>query len=127
MSIRFSGWFIILGAFAAVLPLALAQSKAEIPRLPNGKPDFNGTWDRPRVGDITKNGNTCGALSQGCKQEGAGELPYTTWGKQQWDDEHRFDYSARCLPWGYTRAWQTEYPVEIMQTTDRVGILWESN
>jgi len=41
--------------------------------------------------------------------------------------EHRFDYSARCLPWGYTRAWQTEYPVEIFQTPQRLAILWESN
>jgi hypothetical protein len=31
-------------------------------------------------------------------------------------DEPRFDYTAFCLPWGYTRAMQTEYPIEIYTT-----------
>ena len=39
----------------------------------------------------------------------------------------KFDYAGYCQPWGYTRAWQTEYPVELMQTPERVAILWESN
>ena len=121
------GYMIQRGAFAAVFVFTLAPVVAQIPRLPNGKPDFNGVWDRPRVGDVTKNGNSCGSGSKGCKQEGAGELSFTAWGLAQFKDQHKFDYSAYCQPWGYTRAWQTEYPVEIMQTPERVAILWESN
>jgi len=39
----------------------------------------------------------------------------------------QLDYAARCLPWGYTRAMQTAYPIEIMQTPKRLAILFESN
>ncbi|MBZ5576261.1 MAG: hypothetical protein LAP40_06875 [Acidobacteriia bacterium] len=125
MTMRFLGS--IAAALAVWSPLAAAQSAA-IPRMSNGKPDFTGVWDHPRVADITRNGKGCGALSLGCTQEGNGELSYTEWGLQQWKDvAHRFDYSAHCLPWGYTRAWQVEYPGEIMQNPDRLAILWESN
>jgi hypothetical protein len=98
-----------------------------IPRLSDGKPNFNGVWDRPRVSDITKNGIECGSGSKGCKQEGAGELSMTAWGMEQFKAKDKFDYAGYCQPWGYTRAWQTEYPVELMQTPERVAVLWESN
>jgi hypothetical protein len=110
------------------LSAAAALAQSDIPRMSNGKPDFTGVWDHPRVADVIRNGSGCGALTPGCKQTGNGELSYTEWGLQQWKDiEHRFDYSAHCLPWGYTRAWGTEYPGEIMQNPDRMAILWESN
>ena len=113
--------------FLATGLAALAQS-SDIPRLANGKPDFNGVWDHPRVGDVTKNSNSCAANTPGCKQIGTGELPFTEWGLQQWKSkEQRVDYSAHCLPWGYTRAWQVEYPVEIVQTPARIALLFESN
>jgi len=101
---------------------------SDIPRLPNGKPDFNGVWDHPRVADVTKDGKGCGSYTAGCTQKGAGELQFTQSGLAEWkDEEHRFDYSGHCLPWGYTRAWQVEYPVEIVQTPERMAILFESN
>ena len=124
-------WLAGIGVITVLITVpalpATAQS-TDIPRMSNGKPDFTGVWDHPRVGDVTRNGNGCGARSEGCKQVGNGELSYTDWGLQQWKDvAHRFDYSAHCLPWGYTRAWQTEYPAEIMQNPQRLAILWESN
>lgn len=118
--------------FAAAALLSLApvwaagQAPGEIPRLSDGKPDFNGIWDKPRIADITRDGQVCGAASEGCVQEGAGELPYTDWGRAQWEGYHN-DWTAYCLPWGYTRAWQTSYPVEIVQTENRMAILFESN
>jgi hypothetical protein len=137
MSFRFWGTTATAAAAAALLAAAsmpaAAQSEAAkaqsnaIPRLPNGRPDFNGIWDRPRVADVTKDGNMCGSGSAGCKQQGSGELSYTDWGMKQWKDENKFDYAGYCQPWGYTRATQTEYPVEIMQTPERLAILWESN
>jgi hypothetical protein len=114
--------FLVLAAAAA------AQSGPTIPRLADGKPDFNGVWDHPRVADITKDGTGCGSGTKGCKQVGSGDLAFTEVGMKIWkDEEHRFDYSARCLPWGLTRAWQVEYPVEIMQTPQRLAYLYESN
>lgn len=114
---------------AAQSAAAKAQPGAKaIPRLADGKPDFNGVWDHPRASDVTKSFNGCAAGTAGCKQEGMAELPYTEWGLAQWKDvEGRFDYSAYCLPWGYTRAWGTEYPVEIVQTPQRLALLFESN
>ena len=131
----------MLGAVAAAIVLCLAPSPAaaqsaaavkvqsnSIPRLPDGKPDFSGIWDHPRVADVTRSGNGCGGLTPGCKQEGTGELPFTEWGLAQWKTkEQHVDYSARCLPWGYTRAWQVEYPVEIVQKPNRIALLFESN
>src|SRR3989442_15888212 len=110
MSIR--AWISIVSAsvLAAVLAVgSAAQSAApkaqDIPRLADGKPDFNGIWDRPRITDITRDSNACGsgAPISGCVQKGSGELSYTAWGREQWTGP-RFDYAARCLPWGYTRA-----------------------
>jgi len=110
---------------AAQAPAAKAQTSA-IPRLADGKPDFNGVWDRPRVQDISKTVDECGSGSKGCKSE-PGEISMTEWGKAQFTAKGKFDYAGYCQPWGYTRAWQTEYPVELMQTPNRVAVLWESN
>ena len=133
MSIRMCRWIAVVAVLALASWPATAQSTAKgqaaaIPRLADGKPDFNGVWDHPRVADVTRNSNECGGGTRGCKQEGTGELPFTEAGLQQWKDvEHRLDYSARCMPWGYTRAWQVDYPVEIVQTSKRIAILFESN
>jgi hypothetical protein len=129
MSLRFPGWM-LAAAFSAACAMAqtAAPGAQDIPRLPNGKPDFNGVWDHPRVADVTRSFNGCGAGATGCKQQGNGDLAYTEAGLAQWKDvAHRFDYSAHCLPWGYTRAWQVEYPVEIVQTPQRLALLFESN
>jgi hypothetical protein len=118
-----------LGLFPVPAHSQSAASKAQdIPRLSNGKPDFNGVWDHPRVFDVTRSGNACAAGSHGCSQQASGELAFTESGLAQWKDvAHRYDYSAHCLPWGYARAWQVEYPVEIVQTPARLAILFESN
>ena len=121
-------------AIAIVLLLLMSASgmsqsappAADIPRLSNGKPDFSGVWARPRVGNITQDGKGCGAGAAGCTQKGSGEISFTPLGAQLMKAP-KFDYTAFCLPWGYTRAMQTEYPIEIIQTPKRLAILYESN
>jgi hypothetical protein len=130
IGLSIAGVAAVTAAFV-VTPVPVASQSAaakNIPRLADGKPDFNGIWDRPRVPDITLDVNGCGsgAPTKGCSQKGAGELSYTAWGNEQMTGP-RFDYAARCLPWGYTRAMGTAYPLEIIQTPKRLAYLFESN
>jgi hypothetical protein len=124
--------FVVAALSSVAQPQASAQAAtakaADLPRLPNGKPDLSGVWDKPRVTDITRDSNECGsgAPVKGCTQKGAGTLTYTAAGDQL-NKSPRFDYAARCLPWGYTRAMQTAYPVEFVHTPKRFAILFESN
>ncbi len=133
MSICFWGLIRTMTAVAVVLFLApafaIGQSATpatDLPRLPNGKPDFSGVWARPRVADITKDGSGCGSGARGCSQKGSGELSFTPLGAQLMKAP-KFDYTAFCLPWGYTRTMQTEYPLEVIQTPKRLATLFESN
>jgi len=120
---------IALAAMATTVPAAgqSATSKTQdVPRLSTGKPDFSGVWDHPRVQDVTRDSNTCGGGTRGCSQKGAGELSFTAEGAKRWQGPH-IDFTAYCLPWGYSRAGQVEYPLEIMQKPDRFAFLFESN
>src|SRR5437870_2504964 len=133
MTIRLWGPVGAMAALSVVLvlpPLFAASqsagSPAGIPRLANGKPDFSGIWARPRVGSITEDGKGCGSSVDGCTQKGSGPIAFTPLGAQLMKAP-KFDYTAFCLPWGYTRSMQTEYPVEILQTPKRLAILYESN
>ena len=53
---------------------------APAPRLPNGKPDFRGTWARPYTPDITKTFTNADGTSNKGEPD---PLPYTEWGKRQ--------------------------------------------
>lgn len=91
------------------------------PRNPWGKPDFNGVWQRPYSPDVTRD--------FGAAQKGAGELPYTAWGKEQWDNYHpeNGDYTGSCLPFGYMRSVGSPDPMQIVQTDKVIALLWEQN
>jgi hypothetical protein len=84
--------------------------------MPDGKPDLSGVWQRPFVADMSKSGRD---------QQGELQLPYTDWAKQHLIEE--FDYSAHCLPLGYTRGINSPMPIEIEQRPDRLVILYEMN
>lgn len=85
------------------------------PKLPWGKPDFNGVWQRPYVPSIERGAG--------------GPLPYTDWGKQQWENYHaeEGDYTGACLPFGYARSINSPDPVHIMQTQTNLAFLFEQN
>lgn len=114
--------------FFAGLPAVAQKAGDSIPRMSNGKPDFNGVWDHPRTVDLMRPTNECGSISQGCKHVPPAAISFTPFGLAKWNDKaSHVDWTARCLPWGYTRAWGTEYPVEIVHTPQRLAILFESN
>ena len=52
-----------------------ADMSAAAPRLPNGKPSMSGVWGQVRRADVT-DPKIPGYVK---------ELPYTEWGKKQWD------------------------------------------
>jgi hypothetical protein len=108
-------------------PLAGAQSSSPerpapptaVPRLPDGRPDIGGVWQRPYVPDMTRSFQS---------QQGPGELPYTPAGAQKFKsyDVSKFDYTGHCLPQGMTRSMNSPFPIEIIQTAKRVAILFEA-
>ena len=53
------------------------------PRLANGKPDLTGVWDRPAIQDITRPMN-----SEGMTFVPEPTLPFTDWGKKQWESHY---------------------------------------
>ncbi len=130
-------------AVAAVLSLAPSPAAAQakggapadprqskpVPRLQNGKPDLSGVWDHPRVGDLSKDvSGRCVGGTMGCSSVGVKDLTslYTPFAAAE-NAKPKFDYGVHCLPWGYVRSWGTPYPQELIQTSERLAILFEQN
>src|SRR6516164_3093854 len=118
----------VLAAFSlAVVPLAAqngsgpspAAAKAPEtpagpgPRTVDGKVSLSGVWEVPYVPDMSR---------------GFGALPFTEWGEQNWKsyDPAKFDYTAHCLPMGWTRQMNAPMPLEIVQEPNRIAILFEA-
>lgn len=127
MRIRFG---ISLVTMAAVLGLmALPAFAQPVPRLPNGKPDLSGVWDHPRVGDMSKDVNgRCVGQTPGCSSIGFKDVDslLTPYGAAE-NKKPKFDYGVHCLPWGYVRSWGTPYPLELVQKSTKLAILFEQN
>jgi hypothetical protein len=109
-----------------------AQNK--VPRMPDGKPDFSGVWDHPRVLDITQDsGPDCSSALKfkGCKQVGSGPLSFTPAGAEIFKNHEaateKFDPGVFCMPWGYFRSWNTPSPAEFVQRADRLVVLFEQS
>lgn len=120
----------VLGGFTLTSISTEAQSGATkpVPRLANGKPDFTGVWDHPRVADIGKDANgRCAGETPGCKATGAGDLPFTPLGKAENERKDKFDYGSHCLPWGYVRSYGTPYPHAYVHHPDRLVVVWEQD
>lgn len=96
--------------------LVTPNGGSEIPRMPDGKPDLSGVWERPPVLDMSKNGPG---------QQGPGELPMTAWAKAHYGEA--FDSAGHCLPLGHTRNINSPFPIEIAQRPNRVIFLYEMN
>ena len=108
----------IIAALLALCGSLLAQSG--VPRLPNGRPDLNGVWERPYVPDMSR--------SAGANQKGPGTIPFTPEYAQIFRnyDPAKFDYTGHCLPQGLTRSMNSPFPIRIVETSDLVTILYEA-
>jgi len=126
MAVRFLSLMLVATAALAMMSIpaagqgAAAKTSAAIPRLPDGKPDLSGVWQRPFVDDMTKNK---------ANQQGMAELPYTPAGLESWKkyDAAKFDYTAHCLPLGLTRSINSPFPIQIIHTPSQLAILVEMN
>jgi hypothetical protein len=131
VKLRFQISLSILVASGAVSPWILsaqnagsAPAKAKtfvMPKMPNGVPNLQGVWDHPYVPDMTKDRP---------QQKGAGELPYTAWGKNNFEtyDVSKFDYTGHCLPFGMMRSVNVGgYPIQIMQNETYLAFLFEQS
>jgi hypothetical protein len=137
LNMKYSFALLFAGALvlSALTPIAAdAQGGGAIPRLPNGKPDFTGVWDHPRVGDVGRDSNGCAGGTQGCTSKTdvvpPGQMPFTAAGKAEKDKNNKpttFDYGAHCLPWGYVRSWGTPYPHAYVAHPTRLAMMWEQD
>jgi hypothetical protein len=105
---------------------AKVDMNAPAPRLPNGKPDFSGTWARPGVQDLTrtvKNANGTSNIGE------PNPLPFTLWGQAQWDNYNptkNGDYAGSCMPFGWIRSF-TPHPMQILQNNEHISFLFEQS
>jgi hypothetical protein len=122
MNIRLLVGFTVLCAVAFGQPGGgYKPPEGPAPKTAGGKPDFNGVWARPYAPDVTRSGPG---------QVGAGELPYTEFGKKLWDGYNPTqdgDYTGSCLPFGQMRSIGSPDPMQIMQTPDHMAFLYEQN
>jgi len=110
----------LLTSLLSVLALQ-ARGQDDIPRLPSGKPDFNGIWEFPYVPDMARSNNR--------NQFGPGELPFTEAGRRNFEnyDSSEGDYTGACLPFGHVRSMNSPNPVQFFQTDNAFAYLFEVN
>src|SRR6266481_2179682 len=80
-------------AFTSMPAVAQSGPAKATPRLPNGKPDFTGNWDHPRVGDVSKDvKGRCAGETPGCSSVSSGDLSFTPLGKTENEKKDKWDY-----------------------------------
>jgi hypothetical protein len=102
---------------------------APAPRLPDGKPDLGngkGSWNPRIIENIS-------GVGPGAPERNAVEkvidVPFRPWALQVYEkrlaDLQKDDPESRCLPPGIPRLYQTPFPFQIFQLTDRVLFVFE--
>ena len=102
---------------------------APTPRLPGGKPDLGnggGSWNPRIIENIAGVGP--GAAERNTVEKII-DVPFQPWARKLYDqrlaDLQKDDPEARCLPPGIPRLYQTPFPFQIFQLTDRVLFVFE--
>jgi hypothetical protein len=99
---------ILLGVILVASRFAAAQSASAKPDTESWKGDLTGVWQGPYTPDLTR----------------GAQFTFTPWGQAAFD---AFDgLTDPCLPVGVTRQANAPDPIEIVQTPQRIVILYES-
>ena len=132
MRIRSFGSVVTAAAALTVFMISSVPASAQVqirgykpptgpaPKTPDGKQDYSGVYQPPRMADVTKDTVCC---------KGVNPLPFSEWGKARWEayDASKGDYAGSCLPFGLLRSVGGPHPVQIMQNAKYFAELWEQN
>jgi hypothetical protein len=104
---------LILTAGWAFAQQAAAPAKADIPRMPDGKPNFQGFWNIPYTPNLAANGKEA-------------DVPYTPAGLEAFrNHDSKDDPTSFCNYPGVPRIMQSPYPVQILQTPEYLIFAFE--
>ena len=111
---------IVVGAVSVITAQTPAKSPIAIPRTPDGKPDFSGMWDNPKVPGSNRiptvfDRNKFPPLKPG------GEAFFEPRTGDPRHDEPR----AFCMPSGFPSAFLGPYPVQIIQNAKYLVMITE--
>ena len=100
-------------AMTAQGPSARPQTaSSQVPRMPDGKPDFSGMWDNPKVPGGRGAATVFDRSKMAPFKPGGEALFYEPRSGDPRKDEPR----AFCMPSGFPSAFLGPYPVQIIQT-----------
>jgi hypothetical protein len=92
---------------------AFAQQKADIPRMPDGKPNLQGYWNIPYTPNLAVN-------------TPEKDIPYTEAGLKAFrEHDSKDDPTSFCHYPGVPRIMQSPYPMQILQTPEYVIFAFE--
>jgi len=119
--------FIVLAVLSLAPSLAPMTSAQNLPRTPDGKPDFSGVWAGPGFAHKEGPNDTDVAQVAGFETK---DLPFRPGGEavffRKWKgDLLHDDPEALCLPDGFPREALSPYATQILQPPGYVVILYE--
>ncbi len=122
---------VLLMAFSLACKQAEPQaSGAQLPRTPDGRPDFSGIWQALTTAswDLEDHSAEEGAPAGQSVIEG-GAIPYQPWAlakrNENYASRQTRDPLGKCYMPGVPRATYLPFPFEIVQTPEYIGIYYE--